>query len=160
MTGGGEFAIVHADLDNFKSFNDHYGFMRGDSVIKYTAQVLLDSAEASGDPDVFVGHVGGDDFVAVINPTYVEEFCKSVVTTFDQGILDFYDTADALQGYIEVTDRKGERHAFPISSISMGVATNTKRPVKSEWEASAIASEMKEYAKRQPGSSFQIDRRA
>ena len=160
VTGGGEFAIVHADLDNFKSFNDHYGFMRGDSVIKYTAQVLLDSAEASGDPDVFVGHVGGDDFVAVIDPTFVEDFCKAVVTTFDQGILDFYDTADALQGYIEVTDRKGERHAFPISSISMGVATNTKRPVKSEWEASAIASEMKEYAKRQPGSSFQIDRRA
>jgi len=159
VSNGTEFAIVHADLDNFKSFNDHYGFMRGDSVIKYTARVLVDSTEASGDPEVFVGHVGGDDFVAVIDPTYVEEFCKSVVTTFDQGILDFYDTADALQGYIEVTDRKGERHAFPISSISMGVATNTKRPVKSEWEASAIASEMKEYAKRQPGSSYQIDRR-
>jgi diguanylate cyclase (GGDEF)-like protein len=160
VSGGGEFAIVHADLDNFKSFNDHYGFMRGDSVIKYTAQVLLDAAEASGDPEVFVGHVGGDDFVAVINPNYVEEFCKAVVTNFDQGILDFYDTADALQGYIEVTDRKGERHAFPVSSISMGVATNVRRPVKSEWEASAIASEMKEYAKRQPGSSYQIDRRA
>ena len=160
VTGGGEFAIVHANLDNFKSFNDHYGFMRGDSVIKYTAQVLLEAAEGSGDPDVFVGHVGGDDFVAVIDPVYVEEFCKGVVTSFDQGILDFYDTADALQGYIEVTDRKGERHAFPISSISMGVATNVKRPVKSEWEASAIASEMKEYAKRQPGSSYQIDRRA
>lgn len=160
VTGGGEFAIVHADLDNFKSFNDHYGFMRGDSVIKYSAQVLLEAAEASGDPEVFVGHVGGDDFVAVIEPMFVEEFCKSVVTNFDQGILDFYDTADALQGYIEVTDRKGERHAFPISSISMGVATNVKRPVKSEWEASAIASEMKEYAKRQPGSSYQIDRRA
>jgi diguanylate cyclase (GGDEF)-like protein len=159
VSNGTEFAIVHADLDNFKSFNDHYGFMRGDSVIKYSARVLVDAAEASGDPEVFVGHVGGDDFVAVIDPTYVEEFCKSVVTTFDQGILDFYDTADALQGYIEVTDRKGERHAFPISSISMGVATNTKRPVKSEWEASAIASEMKEYAKRQPGSSYQIDRR-
>ena len=160
VTGGGEFAIVHADLDNFKSFNDHYGFMRGDSVIKYTAQILLEAAEESGDPTVFVGHVGGDDFVAVIDPAYVEEFCKSVVANFDQGILDFYDTADALQGYIEVTDRKGERHAFPISSISMGVATNVKRPVKSEWEASAIASEMKEYAKRQPGSSYQIDRRA
>ncbi len=160
VSSGSEFAIVHADLDNFKSFNDHYGFMRGDSVIKYTARILVEASEASGDPEVFVGHVGGDDFVAVIDPTYVEEFCKAVVTTFDQGILDFYDTADALQGYIEVTDRKGERHAFPISSISMGVATNTKRPVKSEWEASAIASEMKEYAKRQPGSSYQIDRRA
>lgn len=160
VTDGASFAIVHADLDNFKSFNDHYGFMRGDSVIKYTAQVLLEAGEASQDPDVFVGHVGGDDFVAVLDPTYVEEFCKAVVSGFDQGVLEFYDTADALQGYIEVTDRRGERHASPISSISMGVATNVIRPIKSEWEASAIASEMKEYAKRQPGSSYQIDRRS
>ena len=78
----------------------------------------------------------------------------------DDGILDFYDTADALQGYIEVVDRRGERHAFPISSISLGVATNMRRRITSEWEASAVASEMKEYAKRQPGSSYQIDRRA
>jgi len=129
-------------------------------VIKYTAKVLLDAGEASEDPEVFVGHVGGDDFVAVLDPAFVEEFCKYIVSNFDHGILDFYDTADALQGYIEFSDRKGERHAFPISSISMGVVTNTKRPVKSEWEASAIASELKEYAKRQPGSSYQIDRRA
>ncbi len=153
------FAIVHADLDNFKAFNDHYGFMRGDSVIKFSAHVLLEAAAQCGDTDVFVGHVGGDDFVAVVHPDHVEEFCKAVVTIYDDGILDFYDTSDALQGYIEVTDRRGERHAFPVSSISLGVATNTHRKITSEWEASAIASEMKEYAKRQPGSSYQIDRR-
>jgi diguanylate cyclase (GGDEF)-like protein len=157
---GGVFAVVHADLDNFKAFNDHYGFMRGDSVIKYSASVLLEAAAESGDPDAFVGHVGGDDFVAVIDPDHVEEFCKATIRAFDDGILDFYDTADALQGFIEVTDRRGERHAFPISSISLGVATNLRRAISSEWEASAVASEMKEYAKRQPGSSYQIDRRS
>ncbi len=156
---GGHFAVVHADLDNFKAFNDHYGFMRGDSVIKYAASVLLEAAEESGDPAAFVGHVGGDDFVAVVDPDFVEEFCKAAIRTYDDGILDFYDTADALQGYIEVTDRRGERHAFPVSSISLGVATNLRRTITSEWEASAVASEMKEYAKRQPGSSYQIDRR-
>ncbi len=156
---GGPFAVVHADLDNFKSFNDHYGFMRGDSVIKFSAGMLLRASEDCGDTEAFVGHVGGDDFVAVVNPDNVEEFCKSVIGRFDDGILDFYDTADALQGYIEVTDRRGERHAFPISSISMGVATNLKRKITSEWEASAVASEMKEYAKRQSGSCYQIDRR-
>ena len=155
-----DFAVVHADLDNFKSFNDHYGFMRGDSVIKYSASVLLEAAEESGDDEAFVGHVGGDDFVAVLDPDHVEEFCKATIRTFDDGILDFYDTADALQGYIEVKDRQGERHAFPISSISLGVATNLRRKITSEWEASAVASEMKEYAKRQPGSSYQIDRRS
>ncbi len=156
---GGPFAICHADLDNFKAFNDHYGFMRGDSVIKFSAQSLLEAAAECGDPDAFVGHVGGDDFVAVVHPDFVEDFCKLAIRTFDDGILDFYDTADALQGYIEVTDRRGERHGFPISSISLGVATNLRRKITSEWEASAIASEMKEYAKRQAGSCYQIDRR-
>ncbi|HEX9645268.1 MAG TPA: response regulator [Acidimicrobiia bacterium] len=156
---GDPFAIVHADLDNFKSFNDHYGFMRGDAVIKFSAQVLLNAAEECGDAAAFVGHVGGDDFIAVIDPDVVEDFCKLAIRAYDDGILDFYDTADALQGYIEVVDRRGERHAFPISSISMGVASNTRRRIASEWEASAIASEMKEYAKRQPGSVYQIDRR-
>ena len=95
-----------------------------------------------------------------IDPEVVEEYCKEGIRRYDDGILDFYDTADALQGFIEVTDRRGERHAFPIASISMGVATNTHRTIISEWEASAIASEMKEYAKSQPGSVYQIDRRA
>ena len=153
------FAVVHADLDNFKAFNDHYGFMRGDAVIKYSAQSMLEAAEQCGDDEAFVGHVGGDDFVAIIHPDQAEPFCKALVAGFDEGILDFYDTADALQGYIEVTDRRGERHAFPIASISMGVATNQHRKIVSEWEASAIASEMKEYAKRQPGSTYQVDRR-
>jgi FOG: GGDEF domain len=133
--------------------------MRGDQVIKFTAQALLQAAAECGDPAAFVGHVGGDDFVAIIDPEYVEEFCRMAIARYDDGILDFYDTKDALQGYIEVTDRRGERHAFPIASISMGVATNRHRTLSSEWEASAIASEMKEYAKRVPGSNFQIDRR-
>ena len=155
----GPFAVVHADLDNFKAFNDHYGFMRGDAVIKFCADTLLQASAECGDNEAFVGHVGGDDFVSILDPSVVEEFCKVAVRTFDDGILDFYDTADALQGYIEVGDRRGERHAFPISSLSMGVATNVTRRINSEWEASAVASEMKEYAKRQQGSVYEIDRR-
>ncbi len=159
MEAARPFAVVHADLDNFKSFNDHYGFMRGDSVIKFCAHALLEAGTACGDPEAFVGHVGGDDFIAVLDPDFVEDFCKMGIHTFDDGILDFYDTADALQGYIEVTDRRGDRHAFPICSVSLGVATNTRRQISSEWEASAIASEMKEHAKRHAGSAYEIDRR-
>ena len=159
VESGELFALVHADLDNFKAFNDHYGFMRGDSVIKFTASVLLEAAELTHDPRSFVGHVGGDDFVALLSIDAVETFAKNVVEKFDAGIIDFYDTADALQGYIEVADRRGERHAFPIVSISLGIASNEKRAISSEWEASALASEMKEYAKREPGSTYEIDRR-
>ncbi len=154
-----EFALAWVDLDNFKAFNDHYGFMRGDQVIKFTARVLLEAISNTGDPDAFVGHIGGDDFVAVIKADDAEQFCIDVTSAFDDGILDLYDTADALRGYIEVTDRRGERHAFPLVSVSLGVVTNTNRAITSQWEASAVAVEMKEFAKKRQGSSYEIDRR-
>ncbi len=157
---GEPFALIHCDLDNFKAFNDHYGFMRGDQVIRFSADVLAAAINDIGEINGFVGHVGGDDFVVITGGAAAEAFCKAVVERFDDGILDFYDTADALKGYIEVTDRRGERYAFPMVSMSMGVVSNLHRPISSQWEASAIAVEMKEFAKKIPGSSYQIDRRS
>jgi DNA-binding response OmpR family regulator len=156
---GRPMAVVHADLDNFKAFNDHYGFMRGDNVIKFSANTLVQAAVDTDDPSCFVGHVGGDDFIAVMHPDVAETFCKTVIDRFDDGILDFYDPQDALRGFVEVIDRRGERHAFPIVSISLGVANNLRRTFNSEWEASAVASEMKEHAKHEAGSCYKIDRR-
>jgi diguanylate cyclase (GGDEF)-like protein len=154
-----DFALVHGDLDNFKAFNDHYGFMRGDEVIRFCARCFTEAATSLGIGDAFIGHIGGDDFLAIIPPDMAEPFCKDVVERFDDGILDLYDTADALRGYIEVIDRRGERYAFPVVSLSLGVASTEVRDIGSQWEASAIAVEMKEFAKKQPGSTYRIDRR-
>jgi DNA-binding response OmpR family regulator len=159
VASGHPFALVHCDLDNFKAFNDHYGFMRGDEVIRFFGRCLRRASEEVGEPDSFVGHIGGDDFVTLLEAEHAEEFCKHVVEHFDDGILDFYDTADALRGYIEVIDRRGERYAFPVVSISLGVVTNLHRAIDSQWEASAVAVEMKEFAKKKSGSSYEIDRR-
>lgn len=154
-----EFALVHGDLDNFKAFNDHYGFMRGDEVIRFCADCFTEAAGNLGIENAFVGHIGGDDFVAMIPPAVAESFCKEVIERFDDGVLDLYDTADALRGYIEVIDRRGERYAFPVVSLSLGVASTDVRTIGTQWEASAIAVEMKEFAKKQPGSTYRIDRR-
>ena len=159
IESGSQFALVHCDLDNFKAYNDHYGFMRGDEVIRFCARSMVDATDGIGESEAFVGHIGGDDFVALVSAEKAEEYCKRVIETFDDGILDYYDTADALRGYIEVIDRRGERYAFPMVSISLGVATNVLRPIASQWEASAVAVEMKEFAKKRTGSSFEIDRR-
>lgn len=159
IDAGEPIAVVHSDLDNFKAFNDHYGFMRGDTVIKFTARVLLEAAEETSNGEVFVGHIGGDDFVSILHADDMKAYCEQIMVLFDDGILDYYDTADALQGYIEVTDRKGERHAYPVCSLSMGVATSEHKTLTSEWEASSVASEMKEVAKRLPGTNYQVDRR-
>jgi diguanylate cyclase (GGDEF)-like protein len=154
-----DFALVHGDLDNFKAFNDHYGFMRGDEVIRFCGNCLTEAAVSLGIDGAFVGHIGGDDFVAMIPPAMAESFCKEVIERFDDGILDLHDTADALRGYIEVIDRRGERYAFPVVSLSLGVASTDVRDIGTQWEASAIAVEMKEFAKKQPGSTYRIDRR-
>jgi diguanylate cyclase (GGDEF)-like protein len=154
-----DFALVHGDLDNFKAFNDHYGFMRGDEVIRFCGSCITDAATSLGIDGAFVGHIGGDDFVAIVPPSVAESFCKEVIERFDDGILDLYDTADALRGYIEVVDRRGERYAFPVVSLSLGVASTDVRDIGTQWEASAIAVEMKEFAKKQPGSTYRIDRR-
>ena len=153
------FALVHGDLDNFKAFNDHYGFMRGDEVIRFCASSFSEAVESLGMAGTFIGHIGGDDFVAIIAPEMSELFAKEVIERFDDGILDLYDTADALRGYIEVIDRRGERYAFPVVSLSLGVASTHVREIGTQWEASAIAVEMKEFAKKQQGSTYRIDRR-
>ena len=158
IAAGTPLAIGHLDLDNFKAFNDHYGFLRGDQVIKFAAHVMIEAA-ASCSPTTFAGHIGGDDFIALLHPDEVEAFCRRVMTDFDAGILDFYDPADSLRGFIDIPDRNGESRAFPIVSISIGVATNRTRVLGSQWEASSLAAEMKEVAKGELGSAYAVDRR-
>lgn len=157
---GREFALIHGDLDNFKSFNDHYGFIRGDEVIRFCGNCFTEAAANLGVDDAFIGHVGGDDLVAIMPPGVAESFCKEVIERFDDGIADFYDKVDALQGHIEVIDRQGERNAFGVMTLSLGVASTDVRVIRTHWEASAIAVEMKEFAKKQPGSTYRIDRRS
>lgn len=159
IASGRTFALIHGDLDNFKAFNDHYGFMRGDEVIRFSGRCLKEAAAGIGQTDAFIGHIGGDDFVAIVSGDVAEAYSKEVIERFDDGVLDYYDTADALRGYIEVVDRRGERYAVPVASISLGVATNINREIKTQWEASALAVEMKEFAKKRSGSSYEIDRR-
>ncbi|MBA2338731.1 MAG: response regulator, partial [Acidimicrobiia bacterium] len=147
-------AVAHVDIDDFKAINDAYGFLRGDAVITFCARCLRMAAARHG--DVFVGHVGGDDFVVAASPDDVEPFFAAVITAWEEGIGALYDAADERRGGITIVDRRGEERLHPIASLSIGVASNAKRRLASQWEASAIAAEMKEHAKRQPGSNLQV----
>jgi diguanylate cyclase (GGDEF)-like protein len=153
------FAILYVDLDHFKSFNDHYGFMRGDQVIQWTARLLQDVALEFGGPSTFVGHVGGDDFVIVCAADVAETMAGEVIARFDGGAADQYDDADRALGYIEVTNRRGEIQRFPFLSISIGMASAAQRSFSHYAEAVAIATEMKSYTKGTAGSSWAMDRR-
>ncbi len=152
------FAVAHVDIGDFKTINDAYGFLRGDAVITFCADCLRSAVAVTSGP-TFLGHIGGDDFVAILDPADIESFCTTLIGLWDASIGSHYDRDHAAAGGITVVDRLANPRHFPIASLSIGVATNERRSFTSEWEASAIASEMKAYAKRQPGSNFRVDRR-
>jgi diguanylate cyclase (GGDEF)-like protein len=149
------FAALWLDLDNFKAFNDRYGFIRGDKAINYLANVLRHSVS----DDQFIGHIGGDDFVVLTNATDCEQLCQTIVAAFDKDVKDLYDPEDAERGSVVVTDRLGRALEYPLLSVSIGAATNEHRPVDDYRELVEIATEMKSFSKKRPGSVYAIDRR-
>ncbi|MGZ8581758.1 MAG: response regulator [Actinomycetota bacterium] len=153
------FAILYADLDHFKAYNDHYGFMRGDEVIQASARLIGEAARGAADGAAFVGHVGGDDFVVVVAPERAEPVADAVVAAFDGAAPGFYDEADRERGYIEVTNRRGELQRFGVLTLSIGVASTAKRSFQHYAEAVAVATEMKQFTKGSETSSWAMDRR-
>jgi diguanylate cyclase (GGDEF)-like protein len=156
---GEDFALLYADLDHFKAYNDHYGFMRGDQAIQTTAALIEEVAREVTGGDAFIGHVGGDDFVLIVPPEKATDTAESIVLRFDQEVPALYDPDDRERGFVEVANRRGELQRFPLLSISIGVASTEKRAYAHYAEAVAIATEMKAYTKATAGSSWAIDRR-
>ena len=154
------FALLYCDLDNFKAYNDKYGFLQGDRVIQMTARVIQDVAFEVGGPDTFVGHVGGDDFVVVTELGMETVIAEKVLAKFDDAIPGVYDEEDRERGYIETLSRRGELQRFPLVAISIGVATTERRTYSHYAEAVAIATEMKTFTKKTTGSSWAVDVRS
>lgn len=152
-------AVLYSDLDNFKSYNDKYGFTRGDDAIMYTRDCLAATAKRKDMANVFIGHEGGDDFVVVVDFEYWETYAKAFISTFDRGIYQFYTSVDARNGFIESINRKGERQRFPLMSVSVAVVSNKTRPFRRHAEIIAVAAEVKKYVKSLDGSCYAIDRR-
>ena len=155
-----DFAVLYCDLDNFKTYNDHRGFVQGDRLIQATAKIIQDAVMEYSGPEGFVGHVGGDDFVGILPPEVADDCATRIVGRFDEGIREFYEPEDLERGFVEVEDRRGEMQKIPLVSISIGVAMTGKRRFSHYVEAVNVATEMKQYAKRRTGSSFAVDRRS
>ena len=156
---GEDFSFGYADLDYFKPFNDRYGFSRGDEVIKITGRLILNIVKSKQPQGSFVGHVGGDDFVFIIDPALAEETARELISAFDSLIPTFYDPEDAKNSYIKSFDRKGKASTFPIMGISIGITETVARAFSHYGEVTELAAEMKKFAKQFPGSCFKSDRR-
>ena len=160
LRGEAEFAVLHIDLDNFKAYNDNYGFSAGDLAIKTTARLIQEVAAAMGGDDPFVGHVGGDDFTILASPTLAPQIATELIERFTRTAPDLYTAEDAGRGYIEGHDRQGQPQRLPLLSLSIGVASASGRWSSHPAEVVARATEMKEYVKRKGGAAWAQDRRA
>ena len=154
-----EFSVLYLDLDNFKAYNDVYGFLKGDEIIKFTANVILECIHRDVEGGSFVGHIGGDDFIAIVPTLKCEKICQDIIACFDSRVLDFYTPADIDKGYIEVANRKGIIEQFPLTSISIGVVVVDKNRFYNMLEIGEVGAQVKHAAKSVMGSSYSIDKR-
>lgn len=153
-----EFSVLYLDLDNFKAYNDVYGFLKGDKIIQYTANTILEEIHTDG-RNGFVGHVGGDDFIAIVPYTDVESLCQRIIARFDNQIKGFFTDEDSEKGYIEIANRRGIIEKFPLTSISIAVVVADKNRFKNILEIGDVAAQVKHAVKSVMGSSYTIDRR-
>ena len=115
-------SMIYIDLDNFKVYNDVYGFNQGDKAILLTAQILREAVRLAGAPHDFIGHVGGDDFILITAKNRTEDICRAVVDAFAQEAPKLYSEADRRTGCILGKNRDGQEQCFPLMTMSVGGA--------------------------------------
>jgi len=154
-----KFSVLYLDLDNFKAYNDVYGFLKGDDIIQFTANTIIDSIRRKCNQG-FVGHVGGDDFIAIVkNVEEIEDLCQDIIATFDKQVKGFFNDLDIERGYIEIANRRGIIEQFSITSISIAVVVVEEGRFANVLEIGDVAAQVKHKVKNIIGSSYIINRR-
>lgn len=154
-----KFAVCLIDIDNFKSFNDRYGYEMGDKLIKETASLIVEVFSEFRTLYRFVGHIGGDDFLLTCLSDISVPLCERISKRFDMNAPLYYDKEDRKKGYIDCKSRRGDIQRFPIVSLSIAIVTNELRTMDHPGEISKLLAELKAYAKTFEGSKIVKDRR-
>jgi diguanylate cyclase (GGDEF)-like protein len=153
------FSVLYLDVDNFKAYNDAYGFARGDTAIKMIADILADIIPVFGSQSDFIGHIGGDDFVVITSPQNADIICENIIKEFDERVPELYSSRDRKAGYISTKNRKGDIIRYPIMTISIAAVSNEFRVLYSPIQVGEIAAELKKKAKEYSISVYLKDRR-
>ena len=154
------FSFGYIDIDNFKYFNDTYGYVKGDRVIMHTAYILYAINKKIGNHGDLIGHIGGDDFIFISTPNKYKAFCRELIIAFDRLIPFHYSEQDRRQGYIMAKDRTHTTKKVPLMSISLAVVSVGRfSPFKNIIQVNECIAEIKRYLKNIPGSKFMADRR-
>jgi len=148
------FSLCHVDLDNFKPFADKYGYAWGSEIIKEVANILTHHVGANGHDDVFIGHIGGDDFVMISEPELMEKMCQKLVRDFSRYIESYYSEQDRQKGYILGKDRHGQQQTFPLITVTASIVTDDGSRFQNPLSMAKKAAELKTYGKTLSGSNY------
>jgi len=154
LAKGEKFSLCQVDLDNFKPFADKYGYAWGSEVIKEVASLLTGYIGEEPMKEIFIGHIGGDDFVVIGEPDQVESICRKLVVDFEKRIMSYYAKEDAQNGYFIGKNRQGIRQKFPLITITAAIVTDDGSRFKNPLDMARMAADLKEYAKMLPGSNY------
>ncbi|MFJ7972613.1 GGDEF domain-containing protein [Psychrobacillus sp. NPDC096389] len=143
-----DMTVLYFDIDNFKPYNDVYGFEKGDRVIMHLAEII----ERCCPTDGFVGHIGGDDFLLIAGTSKSKQLCEEIIQQFDTSVEQFYHAQDLLKGHIITKNRHGIEESFPLLTISIAGVSN--KNTQTIYELSELASQIKKQCKQIPGSNY------
>lgn len=158
MSYNHDVCLLYLDLDNFKVYNDNYGFENGDRILKYTANLIQNKIKKEFPFSSFVGHIGGDDFVCMLETCFenCEKFCQQIISDFNLEVLDYFNEVDKANGYIESLDRRGNKDIFNLTSVSIAGMYGNLGNYKTVEEISLTISLVKKDVKKKGGNNFII----
>ncbi len=147
-----DFATCMIDADNFKPFNDFYGYSKGNVIIKYIATLIKEAVYKHGSENDFIGHIGGDDFIIICESTNYHNICKYIINEFNKNILTYYDAVDSEIGYIESKDRSGKVKQYKVMSLTIAVVNSNKEKAHQFFEIGEELAKLKGEGKKINGS--------
>ncbi len=152
-------SILYLDLDHFKAYNDVYGPLQGNDLIRLLGRVSTEVVRETGNVNDFVGHIGGDDFIVITTPERTQSICQQIVSQWDRESIAYYSPEDAQRGTLIAEDRQRQPQVYPLVGVSIGVVTNLHRPITTMEAFSRTAAEAKARAKAISGSGYFVDQR-
>jgi diguanylate cyclase (GGDEF)-like protein len=156
---GKPMAVCYIDINNFKPYNDTFGFTRGDEVLRMVARIMSNTVRESREGG-FVGHIGGDDFVFVVPAHHAEAACETILANFNIIASDLFEDEEKSRGYYLAQDRKGEKVQVPLLGISIAVVPTDNPQMCHAGQVAAVAADLKKLAKKSNESCYVVHRRA
>lgn len=154
---GKPMAACYIDINNFKPYNDTYGFTRGDEVLRMVSRIMSNAVRESGGG--FAGHIGGDDFVFIVRLEHAEAICKTIIENFTVIASELFEEGEKLKGFYVAKDRRGTEQKIPLLGIAIAIIPTNTPDMKHFGRVAEVAAELKSFAKKSQGSRYVINRR-